>query len=194
MRRVAILLLTSCVSRPLPPAASGPVVGAPTHAATTQPATETPCPPGGYVVITDRPVEEPHQSIALRCDEAELHMVIDAPLVKGEPAHEGSYDSFVVSRETADALWRVVVDAEWVRWRSCEPGTGPRYEVEIDDGQRRRLVHCEGRLPTSWARVRDALRTEAHWPAADFETLWPFGDEWNGDYWRDELGYYRAGE
>ena len=184
MRWVAALVLTGCASASLPPTT------APAEPTVARATPEARCPRGGYLTLVERESGGARRSTTLSCDHATVAVSVDAPLVDGEPAHEGSHETFDLEPETADALWRVVADVAWTRWTSCEGhAPGPRYEVEVDDGRRRRIAHCEGHLPASWARVLEALRDEADRPV-DPEALWPF--EYDADYWRDELGHYRA--
>lgn len=142
------------------------------------------------MILVERGADGARRSTTLSCDHATVAVSVDAPLVDGEPAHEGDHETFHLEPERADALWRVVAGVAWTRWSSCDQHEpGPRYEVEVDDGRRRRIAHCEGHLPAPWARVLEALRDEAH-PAVDDQAPWPF--EYDGDYWRDELGHYRT--
>ncbi|MEZ4249623.1 MAG: hypothetical protein R3B99_15445 [Polyangiales bacterium] len=150
------------------------------------------CPTGGYVVVTERHADGPHRSYVLACDTRQLDVVEYAPrLDDGSAAHEDSVESFELTPDVFAALWRLVSDAASTGRGSCEPDEGVFFEVRLTTGGGPRTARCDGRLPGPWARVHEALQTEAERFVLD-ERVWPFGWEWSGDYWRDELGYYRA--
>lgn len=174
-RIVTLALVAGCASVPAPtpqaPAPVGPEV-----------ARLAGCPSGARVVFREVRADGSQRIVGVHCGRrAELEI--------GEVYEwgEGGSERIEIGRDRADAIWRVTRESRWREWETCESSAArPRFEVEVDDGSTALMyAHCDGHLPNAWRATLDALRA-AEPEVEPFE--WPF----DGDYWRDELGYYRT--
>lgn len=138
------------------------------------------CPLRARVVFREKRVDGSEGLLALHCDYDGPELEIGELYEWGE----GGTERITIERAQADAIWEVVRDSRWRDWNSCADVEPPWWSVEIDDGSSLMQARCKGALPDAWRAIYDAL--DAAQPRFDdFE--WPFG----GDYWGDELVYYR---
>ncbi len=118
-----------------------------------------------------------------------MSVAYNPPMEDGFPAHEGDYDELDVDADAAAEIWSAVQDANYLEWSSCDDNTtGELWIVEIDDGVESRLARCADALPPRWQALREALEENSQSNAEEWNGEWPF----NGEYWQDELGYYRT--
>lgn len=139
------------------------------------------CPLRARVVFRQLGADGSETLLALHCDYAGPQLEIGEHYEWGE----GGSERIALERDEADAIWRVVRASDWRDWDSCAAVEPPRWSVEIDDGSTALMeARCSGELPHAWRAIYDAL--DAAQPRFE-EVEWPF----DGDYWRDELVYYR---
>ncbi len=174
-------------------ATTGVTAEPPIEAAQTSPqvaAYEVRCPAFAFAEFVERRENGSIKTVRMDCardGSAEVHVYESAATVDGEPDHEGYADTETIDREAAATAWRVLLERRWRGWTSClDVAAGPRWNVHVDDGETSRLVHCHGGLPSGWRPVLEAV--EQAGPDEEWDGEWQF----NGEYWQDELGYYRV--
>ena len=174
---IVVALIVGCAS------ASTISVSAPPTSGQASTATEVAgCPLGTRVVFHEVRADGSTTLLGLHCGR-ESELEIGEVFAWGE----GGSERIAIDMDEADAIWRIAQEHRWREWETCrDEGARPRFEVEVDDGSSALMfAHCDGRLPGAWSATLEALRN-AEPEVESFE--WPF----DGDYWRDELGYYRT--
>ena len=191
-RPMVLCVLMGCASTA---ATVHPTVRPPVHSSTDGQSEATEhearCPAFAFAEFVERREDGSVKTVRMDCardGSAEIHVYESAAMVDDAPEHEGYAETETIDREAAATAWRVVLERRWRGWTSClDVAAGPRWNVHVDDGETSRLVHCHGGLPLGWRPVLEAVE-QAGPPNEEWDGVWQF----DGEYWQDELGYYRA--